>query len=58
MIDHVLACLTGHTGNLIEPASAVPALELTLDVHRRLTQPHLAAPIVVGQIGSKLDQCA
>jgi predicted dehydrogenase len=39
MIDHVLACLAGHVGNLIEPASAVPALELTLDVHRRLTQP-------------------
>jgi predicted dehydrogenase len=39
MIDHVLACLTGQTGNLIEPASALPALELTLDVHRRLTQP-------------------
>src|SRR5262249_61429093 len=40
MIDHVLACLTGHTGNLIEPASALPALELTLDVHQRLTRPH------------------
>jgi hypothetical protein len=40
MIDHVLACLTGHTGNLIEPASALPALELTLDVHQRLTQSH------------------
>jgi predicted dehydrogenase len=40
MIDHVLACLTGHTGNLIEPASALPALELTLDVHQRLNQPH------------------
>jgi predicted dehydrogenase len=39
VIDHVLACLAGHVGNLIEPASAVPALELTLDVHRRLTQP-------------------
>ena len=39
MIDHVLACLTGHTGNLIEPASALPALELTLDVHQRLNQP-------------------
>jgi hypothetical protein len=38
MIDHVLACLTGHADNLIEPASALPALELTLDVHRRLTQ--------------------
>jgi predicted dehydrogenase len=37
-IDHVLACLTGHAGNLIEPASALPALELTLDVHQRLTQ--------------------
>jgi predicted dehydrogenase len=40
MIDHVLACLTGHTGNPIEPASALPALELTLDVHQRLAQPH------------------
>jgi len=39
MIDHVLACLTGHAGNRIEPASALPALELTLDVHQRLTQP-------------------
>ena len=39
VIDHVLACLTGRTENLIEPASALPALELTLDVHQRLTQP-------------------
>ncbi len=39
MIDHVLACLTGHAGNRIDPASALPALELTLDIHRRLTQP-------------------
>jgi predicted dehydrogenase len=39
MIDHVLACLAGRAGNLIEPASALPALELTLEVHRRLTQP-------------------
>jgi hypothetical protein len=38
MIDHVLACLTGHAGNLIEPASALAALELTLDVHQRLIQ--------------------
>ena len=38
VIDHVLACLTGHAGNLIEPASALPALELTLDVHQRLAQ--------------------
>jgi len=38
VIDHTLACLTGHAGNLIEPASALPALELTLDVHQRLTQ--------------------
>jgi predicted dehydrogenase len=37
MIDHVLACLTGHADNRIEPASALPALELTLDVHQRLT---------------------
>jgi predicted dehydrogenase len=38
MIDHVLACLVGLADNRIEPASALPALELTLDVHRRLTQ--------------------
>jgi len=38
VIDHTLACLTGGAGNLIEPASALPALELTLDVHQRLTQ--------------------
>ena len=38
MIDHVLACLTSHAANLIDPASALPALELTLDVHQRLTQ--------------------
>jgi hypothetical protein len=37
MIDHVLACLAGQAGNLIEPASALLALELTLDVHHRLT---------------------
>jgi predicted dehydrogenase len=37
-IDHVLACLTGHASNLIEPASALPALELTLNVHQHLTQ--------------------
>ncbi len=39
MIDHVLACLTGRASNLIEPASALSALELTLDVQSRLTQP-------------------
>ncbi len=39
MIDHVLACLTGRAGNLIDPASALVALELTLDVQQRLTQP-------------------
>ena len=38
MIDHMLACLHGHADNLIEPASALPALELTLDVHQRLTE--------------------
>ena len=37
MIDHVLACLAGRADNLIDPASALPALELTLDVHQRLT---------------------
>jgi hypothetical protein len=39
MIDHVLACLNGHADNQIEPTSALAALELTLDVHQRLTQP-------------------
>lgn len=39
MIDHVLACLTGQDDNLIEPASALAALELTLDVQGRLTHP-------------------
>jgi predicted dehydrogenase len=39
MIDHVLACITRRADNLIEPASALAALELTLDVHQRLTQP-------------------
>ncbi len=38
MIDHVLACLDGRAENLIEPASALLALELTLDVHQRLNQ--------------------
>jgi predicted dehydrogenase len=37
-IGHTLACLAGDAGNLIEPASALPALELTLDIHQRLTQ--------------------
>jgi len=39
MIDHVLACLAGRADNLVEPASALPALELTLDVCQRLLQP-------------------
>jgi predicted dehydrogenase len=37
MIDHVLACLTHQADNLIAPASALPALQLTLEVHQRLT---------------------
>jgi hypothetical protein len=49
MIDHVLACITGTAENLIEPASALPALELTLTVHHQLTQParptDTAAPV-------------
>ena len=39
MIDHVLACLTGRASNRLEPVSALPALELTLGVHQRLTHP-------------------
>jgi predicted dehydrogenase len=38
VIDHVLACLHGRASNMIEPASALSALELTLDVHQRFTQ--------------------
>ena len=38
MINHVLACLAGHDDNLIEPASALASLELTLDVQNRLTE--------------------
>jgi predicted dehydrogenase len=38
MIDHVLACLHSGVDNLVEPASALPALELTLDVHQRLAR--------------------
>lgn len=33
------ACLTGHADNRIDPASALVALELTLDIHQRLTRP-------------------
>jgi predicted dehydrogenase len=36
MINHVLACLTGGAESLIEPASALLALEITLEVHERL----------------------
>ena len=43
VIDHVLACLTGRADNLLEPASALPALELTLEVHQRLAQPSWAS---------------
>jgi hypothetical protein len=38
MIDHVLACLAQHDDNRIEPASALKALDLTLNVHHRLAQ--------------------
>jgi hypothetical protein len=37
MIDHVIACLAGQADNRIEPASALTALELTLDIQQRLT---------------------
>ncbi len=39
MIDRMLACLTGQADNLIDPRSALAALDLTLKVHRRLTHP-------------------
>jgi hypothetical protein len=39
MIDHVLACLAGRAAHLIEPASVLAALELTLEVHQRLARP-------------------
>src|SRR5215472_15126825 len=38
VIDHTLACLTGDATNVIGPATDLPALQLTLDVHQRLTQ--------------------
>jgi hypothetical protein len=38
MIDHVLACLAGEADNLIDPASALTALQLTLEAHQQLTQ--------------------
>jgi hypothetical protein len=38
----VLACLTGHADNRIDPASALLALELTLDIHQRLTGPGIS----------------
>ena len=39
MIDHVLACLNNQADNLIEPSTALTALEVTLAVHQRLTKP-------------------
>ncbi|MFD3517404.1 Gfo/Idh/MocA family protein [Streptomyces sp. NPDC058657] len=42
MIDHVLACLAGREKNRIEPAGAMDALRLTLDVHHRLATPQAA----------------
>ncbi len=39
MIDHVLACLAGAADNLIDPASALTALELTLEAQQGLTRP-------------------
>jgi predicted dehydrogenase len=39
VIGHVLACLAGDMDNRIEPVSTFPALELTLDIHQRLTKP-------------------
>ena len=40
MIDHVLACLAEwNTHNQMEPVSALPALELALEVHQRLGRP-------------------
>ena len=50
MIGHVLACLAGEVDNLIEPASALAALDLTLEVHHRLARADGLArtPTVVG----------
>jgi hypothetical protein len=49
----VLACLAGQVDNLIEPASALAALDLTLDVHQRLTRANGLAgtPTVAGATG-------
>jgi hypothetical protein len=48
---HLPACLAGHAGNLIEPASALPALELALDVHQRQTQGTVTPP---GTVAARL----
>jgi hypothetical protein len=39
MIDHMLACLAGQVDNLIDPASALTALEVTLETQQRLREP-------------------
>jgi hypothetical protein len=39
MIDHVVACLAGKVENRIDPASALTALELTLDAQQHLNEP-------------------
>ena len=54
MIDHVLTCLDGRADNLIEPASALVSLELTLDVHHRLSE--ATAWPSVGDGGPKVPQ--
>jgi len=53
MIDHVLACLTGEAEKLIERASAIPALELTLR-YRRLT----AKPVTRFMMQPTITLCA
>jgi predicted dehydrogenase len=37
VIDHVLACLAGHTSSRLDPASVLESLRITLDIHHQLT---------------------
>jgi hypothetical protein len=37
VIDHVLACLAGHTSSRLDPASVLDSLQLTLNIHHQLT---------------------
>ena len=45
-LDHTLACLRGDAGNLIDPASALPALEQGPEHRREAAQAHFLLGVV------------